>query len=147
MDTSQPPTLPPGQDQADAVLPRKVPGAILVCVVLILGMSLLAIGMHFFVVGSEKIIQQAFRFLMTVGLCKKLYDGSAWARWVTIGLLGLAVYVAMEAIADIGAMNLLGLMVACYATVMALLLFAPGMKNHFSSQVEEEPHDDWESSD
>jgi len=84
------------------------------------------------VVGQDRLPQQVVRFLFTCLLCRGLYLGMAWARWLTIVLLGLGAAASWSTIGESGLMNMMGLIFLGFVLIVGLLLFSPGMGQYFS---------------
>ena len=92
--------------------------------------------------GTARLPQQGVRLLLTVGLAYALTQGRAWARWLTVLLLFLALFTLTPAFAEPGAFRpprlggtlVLLVMWVGYAMVGRLMLWSTSVRAFFRAQ-------------
>lgn len=105
---------------------------VLVAVAILLLSSLSTSLYHIVIIGLDKLPQQTFRFTIECLIGWHLYRGKSWARWLTIifSIGGLLICIPM--VLGHGPFNVLGLLLIAYTCVLGLLLFGPGVREHFT---------------
>ncbi len=102
--------------------------------------ELLVTGAYVARIGTERLPQQAIRFVLVVGLGYALLRGKMWARWVTLALLLLACWMLTAPILARGAfagdqlwrtLPLLALFVG-YGLIIRGFLYSQGVRAYFN---------------
>lgn len=125
--------------------PHQLSAWVVAAVVALVGSSVLSIAFFVLRVGPTRIATQLVRLLLTIALAYFLLQGKAWARWLTVGLLGLAILVSLPSLWSVlRSANLLGLaflggLTATYVIVVGILLFSPGVGAHFTPRIQVVP--------
>jgi len=126
--------------------PSHQPSAWVVAAALALvGSSVLSVAFFALRVGPTRIATQLMRLLLTIALAYFLVQGKTWARWLTVGLLGLGILVSLPSLWSVlRSANLLGLaflggLTATYVIVVGILLFSPGIGAHFAPRIQATP--------
>src|SRR6185312_5574737 len=90
--------------------PRQLSAWVVAAALALVGSSVISIAFFVLRVGSTRIATQLMRLLLTVALAYCLVQGKTWARWLTVGLLGLAILVSLPSLWSVlRSANLLGL--------------------------------------
>ncbi|MHC4376204.1 MAG: hypothetical protein ACYS26_06375 [Planctomycetota bacterium] len=121
--------------------------SILVAIAVLIALEILTIAFYAHFKGAEAVPSKVIRLCLTAALCLKLYQGFAWARWVVVGLLGLALAGSVVSVAwlwgELGenidtfeeavkVFGLIGTVFGGHLTAFLLLTVGPGAKQYFS---------------
>lgn len=112
---------------------RLVMGALAAMVVV----SLISTTLSAVLSGGEGLAQDLIRTALTVALCYAVYQGRAWARWLTVALLGLGGLVSLGAglvmllVVPLGGAALL-LLGVVYIACVVVLAAAPSARAFFA---------------
>ena len=74
------------RDDTDTASGKK---QLIAVIAIVIGVGIVVSVLHTVIIGPQKLLAHIARLCITVTLCYCLYQGHAWARWLSVGLFGL----------------------------------------------------------
>ena len=115
-------------------------------IVVMIALDILTIAFYAYFKGAAAVPSKVIRLCLTAALCWEIYKGILWARWVVVGLLGLAlggtvttvVWMWKDMAANVDNLEkglrvygLIGTVFLGHLTAFLLLSIGPGVRQYF----------------